>query len=35
VTCRGATYRETGRFTDEVVIDEPVALRFRLEQLLD
>lgn len=28
-------YRETGRFTDEVVIDEPVALRFRLAQLLD
>ena len=31
----GQTYRETGRFTDEVVIDEPVRLRFRLGQLLD
>ncbi len=28
-------YRETGRFTHEVVIDEPIALRFRLAQLLD
>ncbi|MDX6197898.1 MAG: hypothetical protein QOJ79_1049 [Actinomycetota bacterium] len=31
----GELYRETGRFTDEVVIDEPVGLRFRLAQLLD
>ena len=31
----GRTYLETGRFTDEVVIDEPVRLRFRLTQLLD
>jgi Uma2 family endonuclease len=28
-------YRETGRFTDEVVIDDPVTLRFRLGTLLD
>ncbi len=34
-TLDGSVYRETGRFTDEVVIDEPVALRFRLAQLLD
>jgi Uma2 family endonuclease len=31
----GKTYRETGRFLDEVVIDEPVGLRFRLADLLD
>lgn len=31
----GEIYRETGRFTDEVVVDEPVELRFRLGQLLD
>ncbi len=31
----GELYRETGRFTDEVVIDAPVLLRFRLSQLLD
>ena len=30
----GETYRETGRFADEVVVDEPVALRFPLAQLL-
>lgn len=29
----GDVYRETGRFTDGVVTDEPVALRFRLDQL--
>ncbi len=34
-TLDGELYRETGRFTDEVVIDEPVPLRFRLAQLLD
>jgi len=31
----GDSYRESGRFTDEVVIDEPVTLRFALGQLLD
>lgn len=31
----GDAYRESGRFTDEVEIDEPVMLRFRLGQLLD
>lgn len=31
----GDLYRETGRFTDDVVIDEPVPLRFPLAQLLD
>ncbi len=31
----GAGYRETGRFTDEVVSQEPVPLRFRLGDLLD
>ncbi|MBK5306359.1 MAG: Uma2 family endonuclease [Frankiaceae bacterium] len=31
----GDSYRETGRFTDAVVIDEPARLRFRLGQLLD
>jgi Uma2 family endonuclease len=30
----GDVYRETARFTDEVVIDEPVPLRFRLATLL-
>ena len=30
----GDTYRETGRFADEVVVDEPVALRFPLARLL-
>lgn len=30
----GQTYRETGRFTDEVVIDAPVAARFRLADLM-
>lgn len=31
----GDVYRETGRYTDDVAIDEPVRLRFRLAQLLD
>jgi Uma2 family endonuclease len=31
----GAAYAETGRFPDEVVVREPVALRFPLAQLLD
>ncbi len=30
----GEVYRETGRFTDEVVIDEPVPVRFRLADLV-
>lgn len=30
----GDGYRETGRFTDEVVLDQPVQLRFRLDDLL-
>jgi Uma2 family endonuclease len=30
----GETYRETGRFDDEAVTDEPVALRFRLGDLM-
>ncbi len=30
----GGVYRESGRFKDEVVLDEPVALRFRLADLL-
>jgi Uma2 family endonuclease len=30
----GDVYRVTGRFDDEVVVDEPVALRFRLADLL-
>lgn len=30
----GDVYRETGRFTDDVVITEPVALRFQLNALL-
>ncbi len=30
----GKDYRQTGRFTDEVVIDEPVPMRFRLADLL-
>jgi hypothetical protein len=30
----GEVYRETGRYTDDVVLDEPVALRFRLADLL-
>lgn len=31
----GDTYRETGQFTDQVEIDEPARLRFRLGALLD
>ena len=31
----GAAYRETGRFTDAVAVEEPVRLRFELSQLLD
>lgn len=30
----GGVYRETGRFADEVVIEEPVPLRFRLADLM-
>ncbi len=30
----GEVYRETGRFTDQVVIDDPVELRFTLDALL-
>lgn len=30
----GGVHRESGRFTDEVVVDSPVALRFRLGALL-
>jgi len=30
----GETYREAGRFTDEVVVERPVPLRFRLAVLL-
>ncbi len=30
----GEVYRETGRFTGEVVVDEPVALQFPLDRLL-
>ena len=30
----GAVYRETGRFGDEVVVAEPVPLRFRLADLM-
>ena len=30
----GDVYRETGRYDDEVVLDEPVPLRFRLADLL-
>ncbi len=30
----GVVYRETGRFDDQVVIDEPAALHFRLADLL-
>jgi Uma2 family endonuclease len=30
----GDVYRETGRYTDEVVIEEPVALRFQVADLL-
>ncbi len=30
----GAVYRETGRCTDEVVVEQPVPLRFRLADLL-
>lgn len=31
----GAAYRETGRYEATVTIDQPVALRFELSQLLD
>ena len=31
----GAAYRETGRFTDDVAIEQPVRLRFELSTLLD
>ena len=31
----GATYRETGRFTGDVAVEEPVRLRCELSQLLD
>ena len=31
----GGVYRETGRSTDQVALDEPVRLRFRLSELLD
>ena len=31
----GDAYRVTGRYDDEVAVDEPVPLRFRLEELLD
>jgi Uma2 family endonuclease len=31
----GGAYRETRRFEDDVVLDHPVPLRFRLGQLLD
>jgi Uma2 family endonuclease len=36
VTCtlQGEVYREVGRFTDEVVVERPVGLHFRLEDLL-
>ncbi len=30
----GDTYRESGRYSDEVVIEEPVSLNFRLADLL-
>jgi Uma2 family endonuclease len=30
----GGVYRETGRFVDEVVVDRPVAVRFRLDAVL-
>lgn len=30
----GLVYREVGRFTDEVVVERPVALQFRLDDLL-
>ena len=30
----GDTYRETGRYSDEVALDDPVVLRFRLADLL-
>jgi hypothetical protein len=30
----GSVYREVGRFTDEVVVERPVGLRFRLDDLL-
>ncbi len=30
----GEVYREAGRFTDDVVIDEPVPVRFRLADLV-
>ncbi len=33
-TLDGSSYRETGRFTDAVEIDEPVRLRFPLSDLL-
>jgi Uma2 family endonuclease len=31
---KGTDYRETGRFTDQVAIDRPVEVRFRLGDLL-
>lgn len=30
----GDVYRETGRFTDDVAIDDPAVLRFRVRDLL-
>ena len=30
----GDVYRETGRYTDQVDVEEPVPLRFRLADLL-
>jgi Uma2 family endonuclease len=30
----GDVYRESGRFVDEVVVHEPISLRFRLAQLM-
>ena len=30
----GDVYRETGRFLDEVALEEPVPLRFRLADLM-
>ena len=30
----GAAYRETGRYDDEVAVDDPVVLRFRLADVL-
>jgi Uma2 family endonuclease len=31
----GDVYRETGRFTEDVVVEEPVRLRFRVPGLID